>query len=308
MSLIGQFLAFVRFNIYVMTGSVKINQAYSYVPPNYYYSGEPQRAQIQEDKPFLNLNQVSDDPVAKTGMAAGLLLLLTEAINKLSKVCSDKLMRGQEFTSEVNVKEVANAMKEKANKLGGKVNINVVTDYITPQNKVNYSGFGDAIEQVAQGKNAFFMPDALGAGKGLAVAPQSKPSLMLHELGHAINHAKGGIWKFMQKTRAYTRNAPFALLLLAGMWGGAKTATNRGDKEKNFIADNAGKLGFAAFLPTIIEEGMASIRGIKAAKEKLPGVSLAPLKRNYIFAWLTYVLAGVGLGVAAKQAFLERRG
>ena len=67
-------------------------------------------------------------------------------------------------------------------------------------------------------------------------------------------------------------------------------------------------MGFAAFLPTIIEEGMASIRGVKAAKKVLgKSVNLAPLKRNYLFAWATYLIAGLGLGVAAKQAIMAER-
>ena len=53
---------------------------------------------------------------------------------------------------------------------------------------------------------------------------------------------------------------------------------------------------------TIIEEGIASLRGIQAAKRTLGGqnIKLGALKRNYFFAWMTYLLAGLGLGVAAK--------
>ena len=61
-------------------------------------------------------------------------------------------------------------------------------------------------------------------------------------------------------------------------------------------------IGFSAFLPTIIEEGMASLRGIKAAKVLGNKANLNVLKRNYGLAWGTYVLAGVGLGLAAKQS------
>ena len=82
----------------------------------------------------------------------------------------------------------------------------------------------------------------------------------------------------------------------------------RKDDKPNFIERNAGLIGFSAFLPTIVEEGLASLRGLNAAKKTLgKAVNLAPLKRNYFFAWLTYVIAGVGLGVAAKQALLENR-
>ena len=36
-------------------------------------------------------------------------------------------------------------------------------------------------------------------------------------------------------------------------------------------------------------------------------MNLKPLKRNYAFAWLTYVIAGLGLGVAAKQSVLTEK-
>ena len=80
----------------------------------------------------------------------------------------------------------------------------------------------------------------------------------------------------------------------------------RKDDKPNFIERNAGLIGFASFLPTIAEEGIASLRGLKYAK-KLKGVNLSPLKRNYFFAWMTYVIAGLGLGVAAKQALLSNK-
>ena len=64
-------------------------------------------------------------------------------------------------------------------------------------------------------------------------------------------------------------------------------------------------LGFAAFLPTIIEEGIASLRGIKAAKKVLNNPkNLNILKKNYAFALATYILSGVALGVASKQTIL----
>ena len=80
---------------------------------------------------------------------------------------------------------------------------------------------------------------------------------------------------------------------------------------KTFIERNAGKIGFAAFLPTIAEEGLASLRGIKAAAEakKIYGnkINLAPLKKNYFIAWMTYLISGVLLGISMKQTMLETK-
>ena len=71
--------------------------------------------------------------------------------------------------------------------------------------------------------------------------------------------------------------------------------------EPTFIDKHAGKLGFAAYLPTIVEEAAASIRGIQAAKKTFGGnVKLGALRKNYFLAWLTYLLAGIGFGAATK--------
>lgn len=105
--------------------------------------------------------------------------------------------------------------------------------------------------------------------------------------------------RFLQKSRGYVSAVPATLLMLKGLCG------NKDDKP-NFIERNAGKIGFLAFLPTIVEEGIASLRGLKYAKQ-LKGVNLSALKRNYFFAWMTYVIAGLGLAVGAKQALLESK-
>ena len=71
--------------------------------------------------------------------------------------------------------------------------------------------------------------------------------------------------------------------------------------EPTVIEKNAGLLGFAAYMPTIVEEAAASIRGIQAAKKILGGnVKLGALRKNYFLAWLTYLLAGIGFGAATK--------
>jgi hypothetical protein len=240
----------------------------------------------------------------KVAAAGGFLALIGLALNTVSKWCGDKLMAGKELTDPKNgnVQKIANDMVSK-NKL------DVVVDYIDHANKGKYGlDMARELEVVARGQNAFFADKAVkvaGEVKNLAVAPVKKPSLILHELGHAINSAKGGILKLMQKSRAYVGFAPAILLTLNGL------APDRTPGRDNIIERNAGKLGFLAFLPTIIEEGLASMRGINAAKVAqkagMKGLKLGVLKKNYFFAWMTYLIAGIGLGVAAKQAFVEKK-
>lgn len=235
--------------------------------------------------------EVHEPNAAKTLLTAGLLQAFAMFLQKASQWCGNKLMQGKEFTSAQNIYKTAGNMVKK-NKL------NVTVDFIDNRNINNYGdNLREALKPVARGENAFYT-DQLK----LAVAPKSKPSLILHELGHAINAHKGKFLRFLQKSRGYASAVPTALLLING------AIPPREDNKKNFIEKNAGVIGFASFLPTIIEEGLASIRGVKAAKETLgKAVKLGPLKRNYFFAWLTYVIAGIGLGVAAKQSLLSNK-
>lgn len=221
------------------------------------------------------------------------LLLASEAIRYGSEKAANILMRGKEYTTFDNV---ANVTRDMLNK--GKLN-DVSVHFVDMNNIKDISRktgfkFEDLLD-VAQGKNAFYADEAK-----IAVAPKSKPSLIQHELGHAIN-AKKPFLKFLQNSRRYTPYVPTALILANSL---AKRINNNNNGEETFIEKHAGKLGFLAFMPTIIEEGIASLRGIQAAKRTLGGqnIKLGALKKNYFFAWLTYLLAGLGLGVAAKYS------
>lgn len=244
-------------------------------------------------------NSIEDDSTQKLAMSAGGLGIISVLIHKASELLAQKMSGGAEFTSSENVHKVANKML-KDNGLQDTVEIK----YIDHKNKFDFGPeMAKHLEPVAQGQNAFYM-DKLQLSNGenlkLAVAPKTKPSLMLHELGHAINSSKGQFMQFLQKSRGLAMAVPTALLVLNGLMGKDK------DGKKNFVEKNAGLIGFSAFLPTIIEEGMASWRGVKAAREFLgKSANLKVLKRNYVLAWGTYVLAGIGLGVAAKQSVTQ---
>lgn len=254
------------------------NQQYYYLIPNNNTISPAYRENIENPNP------------EKTVLTAGLLQAFAIFLHKASKWCGNKLMGGKEFTTADNVKKVAQDMVN-----SNKLNVNV--DFIDLNNMRKYPQSLQAeLATVARGENAFYTDRFK-----LAVAPKNKPSLILHELGHAINAHKGKFLKALQKSRMYVSAVPTALLILNGLF-------KRRDNNPNFIERNAGLIGFAAFLPTIAEEGLASIRGVKAARKALgKSINLAPLKRNYFFAWLTYLIAGIGLGVAAKQSLIESK-
>ena len=262
-----------------------------------YYTQNP-----YESYPRTYSQPNEDNGVVKLAASAGVLQGIAILLTKASEWCGKKLMQGKEFTSRENVEKIASKMLSD-NKLDKTVAVEFIDKTNAAQVAAKYSKSGINIlwelEPVAKGQNAFYT-DHLK----LAVAPKSKPSLILHELGHAITAHKGKFLKFLQKSRIYAASVPTALVFL-------NSAAKKPNGEKTFIEKHAFALGFLGFLPTILEEGLASLRGINAAKQVKKAVdktmNLKPLKRNYAFAWLTYVIAGLGLGVAAKQSVLTEK-
>ena len=220
-------------------------------------------------------------------LSIGGLYLASEGINLLSNKAAKLMAKGKEYTTASNVIDVTKSMLQKNN-------LDVDVFFVDPNNIKQVSqktGLPvESLMEVARGQNAFYEDT-----RKIAVAPTSKPSLIQHELGHAIN-AKKPFLKLLQKSRRYLPIIPTALITLNYL------TKKKNSREETFIEKNAGILGFMAYLPTIIEEGIASIRGIKAAKTTLAGksINLGALKKNYILAWLTYLLGGIGLGVASK--------
>lgn len=225
-----------------------------------------------------------DDSMSVLGLA-----LASEGIHVASNQLARALMRGKEYTTPQNIIDVTQNMLRQNN-------LDTKVFFVDPSNIYDVSRATrisvNELRDVANGKNAFFSDS-----HRVAVAPVSKPSLIQHELGHAIN-SKKAFTRFLQNSRRLAVFAPTALILANKI----NEKINDNPEKETFIERNAGKLGFLAFLPTIIEEGLASIRGIQAAKSTLGGqnVKLGPLRKNYLLAWLTYVLAGVGLGIASK--------
>ena len=171
---------------------------------------------------------------------------------------------------------------------------------------VNESGLKDLkrihiadASDIGRGFNACFVPLAneIRLNENLATIAG------FHELGHAINNMKPGIGRILQKLRkpGYT---------VAGLMGTVALFSRNKPKEAkrnplDFIQDNCGKIAFAAMLPTVIEESMASYRGIKAAeKAGLAKPLVNNLKKFYGKALLSYggyaIIAGVATFAASK--------
>lgn len=121
--------------------------------------------------------------------------------------------------------------------------------------------------------------------------------------------------KILQKCR------PMALLAipvsLIALW---KTKKAPGEEPKNgldktttFIKNNAGKLTFLAFLPTLLEEGLASVKGNKLAKKLLNPELAKKVAKTNALGFSSYALLatlsglGVYLGTKVKDAIASKK-
>lgn len=153
--------------------------------------------------------------------------------------------------------------------------------------------------EIGKGLNACFVPSTKEIRLNLEKASISG----FHELGHAINNMKGGLGSVLQKLRGPG-------MALAGIMGSVALLTRNKPKEekrnfKDFIMDNCGKIAFIGMLPTVAEETLASVRGIKMAKKAGLGKELIPnLRKFYGKALLSYggyaLVTGVSVFLASK--------
>lgn len=171
------------------------------------------------------------------------------------------------------------------------------------------------IWQIMEGNNAgFFNKDV----KGFRIFINNKEYLIkknsvclpegkllpcgFHELGHAMNYNFSKFGKALQKFRPVA----MALASAIGLYSIFTTSTPKqgnkdlttGEKTKNFIRENAGKLSFLAFTPILIEEGMATIKGQKWANKLLDKNLAKQVFKGNKIAYLSYLGTAIATGVA----------
>ena len=152
---------------------------------------------------------------------------------------------------------------------------------------------------VGRGLNAYFSPQS----KQIVLNMEKASISGFHELGHAINNMKGGIGNLLQKFRkpGYT---------IAGLMASVALLSRKKAKDEkrdivDFVQDNCGKIAFVAMLPTVVEESMASYKGIQAAKKAgLSKPLIQNLKKFYGKALLSYggyaLIAGLSVYATSK--------
>lgn len=147
------------------------------------------------------------------------------------------------------------------------------------------------------GKNAYYAPKT----NKIMINTDKISIAGFHEAGHAHNALFGGIGKFLSKLRWPCR-------AIAGWMGTIAlfSTPKPKDEPRNFrdkVKDNCGKIAFVSMLPTVFEEGLASYKGIKMAKQTgLSDSLLKNMKKLYGKALLTYVGHAVATGLAVGCA------
>lgn len=138
-------------------------------------------------------------------------------------------------------------------------------------------------KDIKAGLNACYIPDS----KQVVLNSKLATVTGFHELGHAKNHLDSKLGNFLQKLR----KPGYILASLMAFLAFEKRETPK-EAEKTFkdrIIDNSGLIAFSAIMPTVIEEAMASYKGIKLAKDAgLGEAGLNNLKKVYGKALLSY--------------------
>jgi len=151
------------------------------------------------------------------------------------------------------------------------------------------------VSDFANGGNAAYF-----SSHNLLILPEHGVELAcFHEAGHAVNNNLSKAGKMLQNSRQLALLAlPIALIALFKP-DKKENEKPKGiiDKATDFIKDNAGKLTLAAWAPVVLEEGLASLRGNKMAKELLSPDLAKKVAKSNAFGFATY------LSFAAFSAF-----
>lgn len=115
-----------------------------------------------------------------------------------------------------------------------------------------------------------------------------------HEMGHAANYtSKNPLLKILTKARYLQLLVPVILtvaILRKPKKEGEESTTIIG-KGLDFVKENSVALTAGCMLPTVAEEGLASIRGAKMAKKFLTPEKLKSLNVINFKGWATYAIA-----------------
>lgn len=169
--------------------------------------------------------------------------------------------------------------------------------------KIIPAQFINDMSDEACGQNAFYSPKH----RIIKINTDKISIAGFHEVGHALNDIKGKFGKILNKLR-------YPGYVAAGWMGFIALFSRHKPKEApkdtmDHVKDNCGKLAFACCLPTVLEEGMASYKGVKLARKTgLAEPLIKNMKKLYAKVLLTYAggAAATGLAVGAASMIMDK--
>lgn len=163
------------------------------------------------------------------------------------------------------------------------------------------------------GCNACYHPKS----KSVIINDEISHSSIFHEIGHAKHfNSKNPLMKLLVNSKNLT---PMGISVVAPLALGVamfhKVDNTKPQKDKSktektldFVSNHAGKLTLASYIPIVLEEGLASIDGIKMAKKYLKPEQISKLKDNYFKAFQTYAGTALLIAGAVGLANLIKKG
>ncbi len=167
------------------------------------------------------------------------------------------------------------------------------------------------LREVDKGFNAF----CAFKNKKIIMPEKTLALAFFHEAGHAMNSTMSTLGKTLQKCRSLAfLTLPILLVsLLKGKKSEGEQAKGFWDKTTTFIKNNAGKLSFMTMIPIILEEGLASMKGNKLAKQFLNPELAKKVAQSNRYGFITYLILaattgiGIHLGIKLKDKLMQQK-
>lgn len=255
-------------------------------------------------------NVVSSIVASDLGCGVGVATIpltngVVKAIKKIGELPQDKIDILHK-TAEKAIKDTG--LADKGTKIlylsrgAGEKKANLITKMLNP------------IEAVKDGENAcLILKDAINPltkivyKENTILMPEKNISFSsFHEIGHALNRNFSKFGKILQNMKNPIMQSVGLIVLFGAFTRNSKPEEGKdltkGQKIKNFIRNNAGKLSFAAMIPILVEEGMATYKGQKLADKMLSKDMAKIVSKGNKTAYLSYVITAAGIGLSSYAA------
>ena len=205
--------------------------------------------------------------------------------------------KGVEF---IDVRELD---KTTINNIKTKIIPNYIKRLPQPIRKIYERSIRAVVDQVVKGDNALWVKQT----KQVLIHPKKIALASFHEMGHALAHFSPlGFISKMRTLSSFAIPVLFYTALLKRKKVEGEKPKGKLDKTTTFIKNNVGKLMFLSYLPLLMDETIASVKGYNLAKKHLTPDLLKKLNRNYAKAFLTYLMLPLTSVAAIKVASFVR--